>query len=221
MSLQRQPYGCSVPCFVRGSDGWTGHLSQLRLHLRPTGATWAWSDGTIVTLRFRDAPSAPRLRPVEPVPGRTPDWGFRRRGAKAYAAVRYQALWPGIDLLFRAEGPALKYEFRVAPGADPARIQLEWEGVERLDLDGEGNLLLLGRGWSLTDLAPVAWQPAAVYLTAPEGDGRRATVEGTDGPGRPVAVGYSLGEGTVFGFALSQGFDSERPLVIDPELHRQ
>jgi hypothetical protein len=220
MSLQWQPYGCSVPCFVRGSDGWTGHLSQVRLHLRPAGATWAWPDGTIVTLRFSGSQSA-RLRPVEPVPGRKPDWGVRRRGGKAYAVVRYDALWPGIDLLFRAEGPALKYEFRVAPGADPSRIQLEWEGVERLELDGEGNLLLVGRGWTLTDLAPIAWQPAAVHLAAPEGEGRRSAVEGSDGPGRPVAAGYAIGKGASFGFTLPEGYDPERPLVIDPELHHQ
>jgi hypothetical protein len=40
----------------------------------------------------------------------------------AYTSVRYQQLWPGIDLALRGEGPHLKYEFRGAAGYDPNEI---------------------------------------------------------------------------------------------------
>jgi hypothetical protein len=37
-----------------------------------------------------------------------------------YGGIVYRGLWPGIDLALREQGGALKYEFRVRPGARPS-----------------------------------------------------------------------------------------------------
>jgi hypothetical protein len=207
--------------FRRTADGWTSSLSQVCLFLRPEGATWTWPDGLAVTLRFRGAQPTARLEPIVAVPDREHRRPRRRRpvAERRCDAARYTALWPGIDLLFRAEGPALKYEFRVATGADPSQIQLEWEGVERLALDADGNMLLQGPDWMLIDLAPLAWQPVAVQLAAPETVGELSAIEPASEEGRLVAAAYRLEEGGSFGFSLD-AYDGGRPLVIDPELQR-
>lgn len=118
----------------------------------------------------------------------------------AYESIAYRGLWPGIDAAFSGTGGSLKYEFRVAPGADPARIALAYRGATSLFVDGRGRLEVGGPRRALVDAAPTAYQLTPSGL-------------------RPVAVRYALapGSGYVYGFELGD-YDSTRPLVIDPEL---
>jgi hypothetical protein len=51
-----------------------------------------------------------------------------RSNVPTFTAVRCRAIYPGIDLVVRAEGDAVRYDFEVAPGADPSRIRLAFEG---------------------------------------------------------------------------------------------
>lgn len=41
-----------------------------------------------------------------------------------FAKVRYQKLYPGIDLIYHGNRGRLEYDFVVAPGGDPSAIQL-------------------------------------------------------------------------------------------------
>ena len=54
----------------------------------------------------------------------------------------YRDLWPGIDLVFHGRGSRLKYEFHVAPGADPSRIRLAYDGARDVSLGHDGALEL-------------------------------------------------------------------------------
>jgi hypothetical protein len=56
----------------------------------------------------------------------------------SYHELTYRELWPGIDMVFRGQGGRLKYEFRVAPGADASQIRLADRRVERLSLGSAG-----------------------------------------------------------------------------------
>ncbi len=47
-----------------------------------------------------------------------------RTGISTYAKVRYQDIYPGIDLLYYGDHRELEYDFVVAPGADPNVIRL-------------------------------------------------------------------------------------------------
>jgi hypothetical protein len=121
---------------------------------------------------------------------------------RTYRRIVYPDVWPGIDLAFTGERGGLKYEFRVAPGAETDRIRLAWRGATRVFLDDAGALRVEADGISLPDAPPVAWQ---------ETTGERVDV--------PVA--YRLDppseDGRSFGFEVDSR-DPSTPLVLDPAI---
>jgi hypothetical protein len=116
-----------------------------------------------------------------------------------FGEVVYRDLWPGIDMVFRGAKGTLKYEFVVAPGADPSRIGLTYRGADRLVVGSAGVLLIDTPFGTLRDEKPRSFQSI---------DGRRVPVESR------FALGERAGS---YGFALG-GYDASRPLVIDPGL---
>ncbi|MBN2491212.1 MAG: SBBP repeat-containing protein, partial [Planctomycetes bacterium] len=124
-----------------------------------------------------------------------------RRSVASWGRVAYRDLWPGIDLVWTAEGERLKYGFVVAPGADPGRIVLRWEGADAVTVDETGALRLATPLGALVDDAPLAWQ---------EGPGGREA----------VAAGWSVtpadtAEAPTVRFRLG-AYDPTAALVIDP-----
>ena len=104
----------------------------------------------------RRRPSRPRRRPDEArrcqprFPdrgrGRAPRRRALRRGGPAraisaptYAGVRYVDVYPGIDLVYYGRPRGLEYDFVVAPGADPSRIALAFDGSDRVEVDADGD----------------------------------------------------------------------------------
>ena len=59
-----------------------------------------------------------------------------------FGAITYRELWPGVNLRVEEHAGTLKYEFHVAPGADPAAIRLAYRGASSLTLDASGALLI-------------------------------------------------------------------------------
>ena len=119
-------------------------------------------------------------------------------GIPQFAGVRYQSVYPGIDLVFYGNQGRLEYDFRVAPGADPAQAELQFEGTKRLQLS-DGDLILAGtasRGLRLE--APQVYQL--------EGKQRRPV------PGRFVLRAHNC-----VGFEIG-AYDRSRELIIDPVL---
>jgi uncharacterized repeat protein (TIGR01451 family) len=112
--------------------------------------------------------------------------------------VRYREVYPGIDVVYYGRQGQLEYDFIVAPGAAPSAIELEFEGVETLGLNEEGDLLLFAGGREVRLLRPVIYQ---------EYDHGRELVAG----------GYVLEGERRVRFRLAD-YDAERPLVIDPVL---
>ena len=116
-----------------------------------------------------------------------------RTGVATYEGLLYAGVYPGVDLRFLARDGGLKYEFVVAPGADPAAIALKFEGASP---SVEGDCLLLD-----TPAGVVRDAGFAVYQQA--GSGRAAV------SARMVAEGGRL-------FYDIGAYDRSRPLVIDP-----
>ena len=113
----------------------------------------------------------------------------------AFARLRYQQLYPGIDLLFYGKGPRLEYDFEVTPGADPGQIAWSFSGVDQLRLDERGDLHVAVNGRQLVFHRPRSYQEI-------------------DGIRHQVASRYVIqGERVSFGLAA---YDRSRPLVIDP-----
>ncbi|MBI4468212.1 MAG: SBBP repeat-containing protein [Acidobacteria bacterium] len=119
-----------------------------------------------------------------------------------YRQVQYEGIYPGIDLIYYGNQRQLEYDFVVAPGADPRLIRLSFAGVDRLDLDAEGQLVLHTAGQTLRQHKPVIYQ---------EIDGERVEVEGAFRIQDPESKNPTVG------FEVAQ-YDQAQPLVIDPVL---
>jgi len=152
------------------------------IHLRPLGANQS------STLEARNSANAT----VNYFVGAT-----QHTNLATYREIVYQQLWPGIDMVFRGRGSHLKYEFHVAPGADPSPIRLAYEGVDRLSLAERGDLQIGTALGALRDSRPRSYQQVG---------GKRV----------PVESRYVLDPNArTFGFALGS-VDPRSPLVIDP-----
>ncbi len=115
-----------------------------------------------------------------------------------YAAVRYEQVYPGVDCVFYGNQQQLEYDFEVAPGADPNRIRLRFEGAEQISLDEAGDLVLRTAAGEIKQRQPVIYQMA-------------------QGVRREIAGRYAIKQTGEVGFELGQ-YDTALPLVIDPTL---
>ncbi len=116
---------------------------------------------------------------------------------KAYNQLEFQKLYEGIMMRYVATETRLKYEFIVAPQANPKQIQLKYKGATQLNLDKEGNLQI---GTSVLDF--MEQKPYCYQLI----EGEKVEI-----PSKFVlkdsVVTFELGE-----------YDVAKELVIDPEL---
>jgi hypothetical protein len=115
-----------------------------------------------------------------------------------YARVRYQGVYPGVDLVYYGNQRQLEYDFVVAPGAEPGRVRLAFGGARRVWVDRGGDLVVQTAGGDLRQRRPVIYQ---------EVGGRRREVPG----------GYLVDDRGRVGFRVA-AYDRTRPLVIDPSL---
>jgi len=121
-----------------------------------------------------------------------------RRNVPTYSQIRYQNVYPGIDLVYYGNNHQVEYDFDLAPGADPSSIQFSVKGADALSLDSLGNLVLSKGSTQMLFQAPVIYQVV---------NGTRARVAGT----------YVLRDATHVGFAV-EPHDNTKPMVIDPVL---
>lgn len=120
------------------------------------------------------------------------------RNIPQFARVRYQEVYPGVDLLYYGSNGQLEYDFEVQRGHDANAIALHIEGIDRIALSEEGNLQLeIGSG-SVALQAPRAYQ---------EKEGKRQAVDAR----------FVLRAGNEVGFELGN-YDHSQNLIIDPVL---
>jgi Beta-propeller repeat. len=112
-----------------------------------------------------------------------------------YARLRYRDVYPGIDMVFYTNERELEFDFVVAPGADPAKIKLAYDGMERMRKDSSGDLLFQMADSQIRLRRPKVYQQEGGIRTE-------------------VAASYRMERGAV-GIALA-GFDRKRPVIIDP-----
>ncbi len=120
------------------------------------------------------------------------------KNVSSYARVKFDAVYPGIDMIYYGSQRKLEYDFVVAPGADPSRIRLEFEGAGGLSVDDMGDLLIDGPEGVIRQHAPVVYQDIR-------------------GARRMVAGHYAIENGERVAFRLG-AYDRKRELVIDPKL---
>jgi hypothetical protein len=148
--------------------------------------------------------SSPLVEGFEPLPGRVnyfkgSDPGRWQRNVPTYGRVRYHGVYPGIDVEYYGNERALEYDFVVAPGADPSRIRMAFNGASEVTVGPTGDLSVLTEHGEVRLKKPFIFQ---------ERNGRREEIHG----------GYIVdrANGSVM-FGLGE-YDRARPLVIDPVL---
>ena len=113
-----------------------------------------------------------------------------------YSEVHSDKVYPGVDLVYRASGKQLEFDFHVAAGANPDPIQMTYSGASRMHLNAVGDLVLETSAGPASILKPVAYQDV-------------------DNKHVPVSASYALLPDGKVGFRLGR-YDHSRPLVIDP-----
>jgi hypothetical protein len=90
---------------------------------------------------------------------RGPVQSFRR-------LLRHQ-VYPGVDVVYYGTGENLEYDFEIAPGADPSRIRLRFDGADRLRMALNGDLQVEIGGQTVTQHVPVIYQVTAAGKREP------------------------------------------------------
>lgn len=117
-----------------------------------------------------------------------------------YGRVRYAEVWPGIDLIFYGNQQQLEYDLIIAPGADPASIQIAFDGARDLKLDPGGNLIIDTPAGKFCQIKPKTYQ---------EKQGRRMEIDGRYVLGAHHRVSFQLG-----------AYDKRSSVVVDPMFMR-
>jgi beta-propeller repeat-containing protein len=161
-------------------------------------------EGATLRMQFKGANPTPRASGLEPLPGIVNyfignDPKRWRTNIPTYQKVQYQNVYPGIDLVYYGSNQRqLEYDFVVRPGADPNEIVLGFQGVDRLEVNTQGDLVLHTAAGPIRQRKPVIYQ---------EVDGVRTAIAG----------GYVLNAPSQVSFQLA-AYDRSRPLIIDPVL---
>lgn len=189
-----------------------GALARMETEGGPSAGSAHDRDATrarnaVIRARLLGANPNPRVGGEELQPGRSTylignDPAKWTTNVERYGKVRYEGVYPGIDLVYYGNGQqALEYDFVVAPKADPGRIRLHYEGVEAAKLTKAGDLELKVAGGAVTLHKPVIYQSAGLQR-------------------RPVSGRYVVeckGEAVNVAFALGR-YDRSQAVVIDPVL---
>src|ERR1700674_3431819 len=59
-----------------------------------------------------------------------------------YGRIRYDGIYPGIDLVYYGNQRELEYDFVVHPGGDSNTIALRFDGIQGLALNAQGDLFV-------------------------------------------------------------------------------
>ena len=159
---------------------------------------------TVVRMQLVDSNQHSQVTGLDPLPGIVNyflgnDPKHWHTNIPTYAQVKYQQVYPGVDMVYYGNQQQLEYDFVVAPGADPNLIKLAFAGVNKVSVNGEGDLTLLV-GTKLVQLhKPVVYQQV---------NGSKQVIANNN---------YDINSSNQVSFNLGR-YDRAQPLIIDPVL---
>lgn len=189
--------------------------SGYNLFLTPTEAVLALYEHKMtqatppagVRLRLAHANPVPRVSGLDELPGISnyflgndpKEW---RTSVPSFGKVRYEGVYPGVDLVYYGNHGQLEYDFVIAPGTDADVIRMNVRGVGNIHTDAAGDVILCAEEGEVRMHKPLVYQRG---VTATERvDGRYILREKQRGE-------YEIG------FQIA-GYDTTRALIIDPTL---
>jgi gliding motility-associated-like protein len=120
------------------------------------------------------------------------------KGVQSFQRAYYSNVYPNIDLRFDIKSDRLKYEFLVSPNADPSQIHVSINNSESIKLK-DGRLIFK------TSVGAIYEEQPFVYQLDENGRVKR------------VECNYLL-EGNLVSYEFPEGYDTNRELIIDPEI---
>lgn len=120
---------------------------------------------------------------------------------RAFREIRYANIYRGIDLKVYSRFGQIKYEWVVAPHADPSQIKIRLDGLDNLHLKDQTLILSTSIG-DMHDKYLEVWQ-SELSVIAPEN--------------RKIACAYRLNQNLIQ-YTFPEGYNSGLPLIIDPVL---
>lgn len=166
-------------------------------------------EGFLIRMRLIGARSDIRGIGLESHPGKVHYFlggqpSLWREEVRVYRKVKYQKVYPGVDLVYYGHQQRLKYDFILSPYGDLPQITLAFESLKpqktllSLELDPHGNFWIKGGPYRLKMEKPLIYQ---------EGGGKRRIIPG----------GFVLKGDNRVAFKVGP-YNKSKPLVIDPEL---
>src|ERR1051325_6198863 len=158
---------------------------------------------SIVRMKFEGANPAPEIEGLDQSTTTSnyfagSDPAAWRTNIQNYARVRYAQVYPGIDMVYHGDARRLASPFTVAPGSDPAKVDIAFGDMQNFDIDVMGDLVLHTQQGDIRQTKPTAYQ---------EMNGIKEEVPVTYITKNEHCVGFQLG-----------AYDLSRPLIIDPVL---
>lgn len=166
-----------------------------------------------ISIRF-PTQTQPRVTGVEKLPGTTNYFigrnrsGWKTRIAK-YARVKYEQVFPGIDIAYYGRGHDLEYDLVAEPGADTSKLQFSVSGTghpEDVRINESGDLILRANDAELTLHRPIAYQQMP--------KGKRRQIEARYA--LPEAAGSATKNGQFPVSIQVENYDRTQQLVVDP-----
>src|SRR5262249_10299327 len=142
---------------------------------------------TVLRMKLVGANRAPKIVGLEELPGKSNYFAGRdptrwRAGIPTYAKVKYEGVYPGVDLVYYGKQRQLEYDFVIEPHADPRSIRLDFSGADKVTVDDRGDLVLETAGRQVRMRKPV------IYHERQEGQEGQESL----GAKQEIAGGYAL-----------------------------
>jgi hypothetical protein len=156
---------------------------------------------SVLRMQFDGADPNPRVEGLDETAGTSnyldlADQAKSVTGVAHFGRVRYDRLYPDIDLVYYGNQGSLEYDFVVAPQADPSVISLSLAGADELNIQPDGSLAVRLGDETMTMGAPVVYQ---------DRENGRVRIDGAFRIHADRRITFDVGE-----------YDHGQELVIDP-----
>ncbi|HXH48546.1 MAG TPA: alpha/beta fold hydrolase [Terriglobia bacterium] len=143
-----------------------------------------------------------------------------------YARVKYNEVYPGIDVVYYGYHNQLEYDFVIAPNADPSKIRLELARKTATGIGNESPHLQISSEGDLVITTPtgnVSFRKPIIYQWVSDSKLHRKVKHLVDGHfvlhslGRPDKDSRKVSTSQYVSFEVAY-YDHHKPLIIDPVL---
>lgn len=150
--------------FLVRAGGYTAFLTSQETVLRYRNGVpgQKTTRDAVVRMKLSGSRGASTIRGDERLPGIVNylmgnDRSQWRTRIPTYGEVHYAGVYAGVDLVYRAAGKQLEFDFHVSPGADPNPIRMTYSGAFSMRLNEAGDLVLDTGAGPASILKPLAY----------------------------------------------------------------